>query len=64
MSVFWVDPRYRLRGRKRFSLQGSPGVTDTRPVLVPVIHVTDYLAVGPDSAPGVWAIGRVCTGPT
>ena len=26
------------------------------PVLIPIIHVPDYLAVGPGSAPGVWAV--------
>ena len=60
-SVFWVDLGFRLRSRTRVPLQGSRGVTDTRPipVLVPiihVIHVLDYLAVRPGSAPGVWAV--------
>ena len=41
---------------KEGSTAGFQGVTDTIPVLVPVmhvIHVFDYLAVGPGSAPGV-----------
>ena len=53
-SLFWVDLGYRLRNRKRVPLQGSWGVTGTHLVLVPVIHVPDYLTVGPDLAPGVW----------
>ena len=58
------DLRFRLRSRKRVPLQGSCGVTGTRSVHVihvihvpvPVIHVPDYLAVGPGSASGVWAV--------
>ena len=67
-SVFWVDLGYRLRSRKKVPLQGSRGVTGTRPVpvLVPVMHVIhvpgllymlpNYLAIGPGSVPGVWAV--------
>jgi len=28
------------------------------------ITITDYLAVGPSLALGIWAVSRVCTGPT
>jgi len=55
-SVFWVDLGYRLHSQKRVPLQCSRGVTGTRPVLAPVIHVPDYLTVGPGSVPGVWAV--------
>ena len=55
-SVFWVDLGFRLCSRKKVPLQGSRGVTGTRPVLVLVIHVPDYLTVGPGSVPGVWAV--------
>ena len=55
-SVFWVDLGYRLRSRKRVPLQGSRGVTGTPSCFISVIHVPDYLAVGPGSASGVWAV--------
>jgi len=65
-SVFWVDLGFRLHSRKRVPLQGSRGVTGTPSCscscytcytcIWPVIHVSDYLAVGPGSAPGVWAV--------
>ena len=65
-SVFWVDLGFRLRSRKRVALQDSRGVMALRPDLVPVIHVIHvpipviyvpgYLAIGPGSALGVWAV--------
>jgi len=67
-SVFWVDQGFRLRSRKRVPLQGSHGVTGTPSCSYscscytcytytwPIIHVTDYLAAGPGSALGVWAM--------
>ena len=56
MSVFLVDLGYRLHSRNRVPLQGFRGVTGTPSCFIPVIHVLDYLAVGPGSAPGVWAV--------
>ena len=56
MSVFWVDLGYRSRSRKRVPLQGSRGVTDTQFCSYSFYMLPDYLAVGPDSAPGVWAV--------
>jgi len=65
-SVFWVDLGFRLRSRKRVLLQDSGGVTSTPTCSCscytcytytwPVIHVSDYLAVGPGSALEVWAV--------
>jgi len=67
MYVFWVDLGYRLRSRKRVPLQGSRGVTDTPSYscsslyMLHMLHVLlhmlpDYLAVGPDSVPRIWAV--------
>ena len=64
-SVFWVDLRYRLRSRKMVPLRGSRGVTDTPSclflfllyMLLDLLYMLlDYHAVGPGSAPGVWAV--------
>ena len=63
-SVFWVDLGFRLRSRTRVPLQGSCGVTGTPSCScihvihapVPFIHVSDYVAVRPGSAPGVWVV--------
>ena len=62
--IFRVDLGYRLRSRKRVPLHGSREVTDTlscscsclymlRMLHVPLYMLSDYLAVGPGSAPGV-----------
>ena len=55
-SVFCVDLGYRLRNRKRVPLQSSRGVTHTQFLIPFLLHLPDYLAVGPDSAPGVWVV--------
>ena len=56
-SIFWVDLRYRLRSRKRVTLQGSHGVTDTLVLFLFLLYMLPgYLVVAPDSVPGVWAV--------
>jgi len=67
-SIFWVDLVYRLRSRKRVQLQSSRGVIDTLVLFLFLLYMLymlpDYLAVGLGSAPGVWAVIRICTGHT
>ena len=61
-SVFWVDLGYRLRSRKRVSLQGSRGMIDTLVLflflfLIYMLYMLpDYLAVETGSASGVWVV--------
>ena len=61
-SIFWVDLVYKLRGRKRVQLQSSRGVIDTLVLFLFLLYMLymlpDYLAVGPGSAPRVWAVVR------
>jgi len=49
-SVFWVDLGYRLRSRKRVSVQGSRGVTGTSS------YSCSCYTCSWGSASGVWVV--------
>ena len=62
--VFWVDLGLRLRNWKTDPLQGSGGWLTSLIVHIVIVIIIDYLAVGPGSAPGDWAVVPGMTEPT